>query len=98
MPPVPPSPASPGTPTDPPGSQAPATGQSQLTIGALEAGYSLYCKALRLLIQQGRSLATIQRTLCWHRLARLHASLPGQYKDPDYLYLQFRRRHSEGGS
>lgn len=62
-----------------------------LTIGELEANYSLYCKAMRLLIREGRSLKKIQRTVCWHRLAKLHCCLPGQYKDPDYLYTLLRR-------
>jgi hypothetical protein len=34
-----------------------------LTIGELEANYSLYCKALRRLLQEGRSRAAIQRTI-----------------------------------
>ena len=67
----------------------PAT--SKITIGELEAGYSMYCKAMRLLIREGRSLAKIQRTVCWQRLAQLHECLPGQYRDPDYLYVLLRR-------
>ena len=67
----------------------PAT--STVTIGELEAGYSMYCKAMRLLIREGRSLAKIQRTVCWQRLAQLHECLPGQYRDPDYLYVLLRR-------
>lgn len=63
-----------------------------LSIGELEAGYPLYCRALRRLIEEGRSLARIQRTTCWQRLVTLHGCLPGQYKDPDYLYLQLRRQ------
>lgn len=63
-----------------------------LSIGELEAGYPLYCRALRRLIEEGRSLERIQRTTCWQRLATLHGCLPGQYKDPDYLYLQLRRQ------
>jgi hypothetical protein len=63
----------------------------QVTIGELEANYSLYCKALRLLIREGRSLVKIQRTVCWQRLAQLHQSLPSHYKDPDYLYVVLRR-------
>lgn len=69
-----------------------------VTIGELEAGYSLYCKALRRLIQEGRSLDQIQRTVCWERLALLHTSLPGQYKDPEYLYLLLRRQHGARNS
>jgi hypothetical protein len=62
-----------------------------MTIGELEASYSTYCKALRLLIREGRSLARIQRTVCWQRLESLHRCLPGQYRDPDYLYFLLRR-------
>lgn len=63
----------------------------RITIGELEASYSTYCKAMRLLIREGRSLARIQRTVCWQRLECLHRSLPGQYRDPGYLYLLLRR-------
>jgi len=51
----------------------------------------MYCKAMRLLIREGRSLNKIQRTVCWQRLAQLHECLPSQYRDPDYLYLLLRR-------
>jgi hypothetical protein len=61
------------------------------TIGELEANYSMYCKALRMLIREGRSLTKIQRTVCWDRLHLLHQSLPGQYKDPGYLYALLKR-------
>jgi hypothetical protein len=62
-----------------------------VTIGELEANYPLYCKALRLLVREGRTLGRIQRTVCWHRLQTLHQCLPGQYKDPDHLFLLLRR-------
>lgn len=39
-----------------------------LTVGQLEASYLTYCKALRMLIEEGRSLAEIKRTACWERL------------------------------
>ena len=55
------------------------------TIGELEAKYSLYCKAMRLLLKEGRSMDAIRRTVCWQRLETLHNCLPGQYRDPDYL-------------
>jgi hypothetical protein len=58
----------------------------RLTIGELEASYPLYCKALRLLIQEGKTIAKVRRTVCWQRLATLHHCMPGQYRDPDYLY------------
>lgn len=84
---------------DPVPTRAPARSDRRdpprLTIGELEAGYSLCCRALRRLIGEGRSLAEIQRTECWQRLTRLHACLPGQYKDPDYLYLQLRRQNNK---
>jgi hypothetical protein len=70
---------------------------TSVTIGELEANYFLYCKALRLLIREGRSLKKIQRTVCWHRLELLHQCLPGRYKDPDYLHLKLRRETSEAG-
>lgn len=66
-----------------------------LTIGELEANYSLYCKALRLLLLEGRSLARIQRTLCWERLAILHSCLPNRYRAPDYLAALLRREIAE---
>ena len=69
----------------------PSPSGERLTIGELEASYSTYCKAMRLLIREGRSLARIQRTVCWQRLECLHRCLPGQYRDPGYLYLLLRR-------
>ena len=74
-----------------PDPEAPSLSAERITIGELEASYSTYCKAMRLLIREGRSLARIQRTVCWQRLASLHRCLPGQYRDPDYLYLLLRR-------
>ena len=65
--------------------------RQSLTIGELEANYPLYCKALRMLLQAGKPLATIQRTLCWSRLESLHTCLPNRYKDPDYLCTVFKR-------
>lgn len=62
-----------------------------LTIGELEANYSLYCKALRRLLQEGRSLTAIQRTVCWQRLSQLHTCLPSRYRDPDYLCAVLKR-------
>jgi hypothetical protein len=62
-----------------------------VTIGELEANYSMYCKALRLLVREGRTLRKIQRTVCWHRLEQLHQCLPSQYKDPNHLFLLLRR-------
>ena len=62
-----------------------------LTIGELEANYSLYCKALRLLIREGKSIAKVRRTVCWQRLETLHNCLPTQYRQPDYLYALLAR-------
>ena len=60
---------------------------SNLSIGVLEAKYPLYCKALKMLIKQGRTITNIQQTLCWDRLRLLHRSLPRQYKSPEQLML-----------
>lgn len=65
--------------------------EARLTIGELEAGYPTYCKALRLLIKNGKSLDRIQRTVCWERLTLLQKSLPNRYKSPDYLYALLKR-------
>ena len=39
-----------------------------LTIGELEANYPLYCKAMRLLVREGKTIAKVRRTVCWQRL------------------------------
>lgn len=67
---------------------------SALTIGQLEASFPLYCKALRILIREQRSLQQIQRSVCWDRLSWLHHCLPPQYKDPQHLYSQLKREIS----
>lgn len=67
-----------------------------LTIGELEANYSLYCKALRLLILEGKSIAKVRRTVCWQRLEILHNCLPGQYREPDYLFALLQRELNSG--
>jgi len=59
-----------------------------ITIGELEANYQLYCKALRMLISERRTLNKIQKTVCWGRLQTLHHCLPKHYKSPEYLYAQ----------
>ena len=64
---------------------------AKLTIGELEAGYPLYCKALRRLLQQGRSSDQIQRTVCWSHLETLNRCLPGRYKTPSYLMSLIKR-------
>jgi hypothetical protein len=62
-----------------------------LTIGELEASYPLYCKALRIQIREEQTIQRIQRSVCWHRLEKLHHCLPRQYKDPNQLYLHLKR-------
>jgi hypothetical protein len=62
-----------------------------ITIAELEANYSLYCKALRMLVREGNSLTKIQRTVCWGRLESLYQCYPGRYKSPDHLYFSIRR-------
>ncbi len=64
---------------------------AKLTIGELEAGYPLYCKALRRLVQEGRSTEAIQRTVCWGHLETLNRCLPGRYKAPSYLLVLIKR-------
>ncbi len=61
------------------------------TIGQLEASYPLYCKALRILIREQKTIRQIQRSVCWHHLEKLHQCLPRQYKDPNQLYLHLKR-------
>ncbi len=68
-----------------------ATPAEPPTIGELEAKYSLYCKAMRLLLKEGRSMDSIRRTVCWSRLEQLHICLPSRYKSPDYLYVVLKR-------
>ncbi|MEX1317745.1 MAG: DUF3136 domain-containing protein [Synechococcaceae cyanobacterium] len=63
-----------------------------MTIGELEASYPLYCRALRLLIQEGTSLNKVKRTVCWSRLESLHGCLPRQYRDPEHLYFLLKRQ------
>ena len=67
---------------------------TSLSIGELEAKYPLYCKALKLLIKQGKTSAELERTLCWDRLRLLHRSLPRQYKSPERLMLMIQAEFS----
>ena len=67
---------------------------SSVSIGELEAKYPLYCKALKMLIKQGKTSAELQRTLCWDRLCLLHRSLPRQYKSPERLMLMIQAEFS----
>lgn len=65
-----------------------------LTIGQLEASYPLYCKALRILIREGKTIEQIQRSVCWDRLGTLHHSMPRHYRDPRQLYFLLKRELS----
>ena len=53
-----------------------------LTLGQLEGSYPAYCKAMSILIREGKTLHQIQRTMCWHRLVMLNELMPSQYRDP----------------
>jgi len=66
------------------------------SIEELEAKYPLYCKALKLLVKQGKTSSQLQRTLCWDRLRLLHRSLPKQYKIPERLTLMIHAEFSSG--
>ena len=68
-----------------------ALDQTKLTIGELEAGYPMYCKALRRLLQQGKSAEEIERTVCWGHLETLNRCLPTRYKSPSYLLALIKR-------
>ena len=50
---------------------------AKLNIDELEAGYPLFCKALRLLILKGNSVKDIEKTVCWSHLETLNRCLPG---------------------
>jgi len=63
----------------------------KITVAQLEASYPAYCKALRMLVQDGLSLNKIQRTVCWDRLQLLHTTLPRQYRDPVVHYSMVKR-------
>lgn len=62
-----------------------------ISLVQLEAGYATYCKALRMLIEEGNTLTAIKRTLCWQRLEMLHHSMPRQYRDPVMHYGMVKR-------
>ena len=63
---------------------------AKLNIDELEAGYPLFCKALRLLILKD-SLKEIERTVCWGHLETLNRCLPGRCKAPTYLMALIKR-------
>jgi hypothetical protein len=62
-----------------------------ITVAQLEASYPAFCKALRMLVQDGLSLNKIKRTVCWDRLQLLHTTLPRQYRDPVVHYAMVKR-------
>ena len=64
---------------------------AKLNIDELEAGYPLFCKALRLLILKGKTLNEIKRTVGWGHLETLNRCLPGRYKAPTYLMALIKR-------
>ena len=67
-----------------------------LTLGQLEGSYPAYCKALRMLIREGKTLTQIKRTMCcWHRLEMLHERMPRQYREP-LLHYGMTKRALEG--
>lgn len=69
---------------------------STLSIGELIANYSLYCKALRILVREGTTVEKARRTVCWTRLQSLHQCLPREYRDPEQLFFLL-RRELQGG-
>jgi hypothetical protein len=73
----------------PPADSAPQPG---LTVGQLEGGYLAYCKALRMLIAEGRTLNQIKRTVCWDRLSLLYEAMPRQYRNPELHYGMLKRQ------
>jgi hypothetical protein len=69
---------------------------STLSIGELIANYSLYCKALRILVREGTTVEKARRTVCWTRLQSLHQCLPREYRDPEQLFFLLRRELQTG--
>jgi hypothetical protein len=74
------------------GSKQRSAQTASLTVGQLEASYPTYCKALRMLIEEGRSLAEIKRTVCWERLEMLYRAMPRQYREPFMHYGMLKRQ------
>ena len=62
-----------------------------IAVDELETSYSMYCRSLRILIRQGKTLEQVQRSICWKRLSVLHDYQPRQYKGPEQLYIQIQR-------
>jgi hypothetical protein len=59
-----------------------------LTPDELEHSFTIQCKALRILVREGRSLAKIRRTACWLQLETLHDLNPRRYPLPERLHDQ----------
>jgi len=74
------------------------TATKVLSIDELEAGFPAYCQALRRLVADGRDQASIQRTLCWDYLKRLHTSLPQSYRSPEDLVSRYRKAQTSSAS
>lgn len=53
-----------------------------------QAHYAGYCRAMRMLVEEGKSLKKIRRTVCWKRLEVLHRALPRRYREPEGLYRE----------
>jgi hypothetical protein len=64
----------------------------------LEDHYGSYCRAMGMLVREGKSLKNVQRTVCWQQLARLHDCLPARYQEPDALYQKLCREGGSGGA
>jgi hypothetical protein len=61
----------------------------------LEDHYGSYCRAMRMLVLEGKSLKKVQSTVCWKRLALLHDCRPARYLEPDALYLRLCRESGD---
>jgi hypothetical protein len=59
-----------------PANQLPAA-EGSAELRDLEEHYGSYCRAMRMLVREGKSLKNVQRTVCWQQLARLHDCRPG---------------------
>ena len=64
-----------------------------LSIAELEASYSLYCRALRILVRDGVPLNKACRTVAWSRLSTLHQCMPQHYRHPEQLFFLLNRDH-----
>lgn len=80
-----------------PADQLPAADGSA-ELRDLEDRYGSYCRAMGMLVREGKSLKTVQRTVCWQQLARLHDCRPARYQEPDALYLKLCREGGNGGA